>query len=430
MIGAGLAGCETAWQLAQRGVSVALHEMKPHMFSPAHKSDGFAELVCSNSLRGEALTSAAGLLKQELRLSGSLIISCADSTRVGAGGALAVDRLAFSKLVTDRIGTHPLIRVVTGEVREIPRARPVVIATGPLTSEALARDISAFLGGREFLSFYDAAAPLVSFESIDMKNAFFASRYGKGDSDYINCPMDREQYASFVKELASARQAELHGFEDSRVFEGCVPVEVMARRGPDTLRHGPLKPVGIRNPETGKGYYSVVQLRRDNASGTVYNIVGFQTHLTFPEQRRVFSMIPALKNAEFLRYGVMHRNTYIDSPRLLDRYFRLTKDPLVFFAGQITGVEGYIESAASGFLAGVSLSRAVRGMKMPEFLRYTAIGALSYYISDATVKDFQPMNINFGIIKAPDSIKKSERKETVSRRSLDWVKDNLPNIKM
>ena len=319
VIGAGLAGCEAAWQLAERGVRVRLTEMKPHKYTPAHHSEDFAELVCSNSLRGDRLENAVGLLKEELRRMGSLILSCADATRVEAGGALAVDRGGFSKMVTERVLSHPNISVVREECLSVPEG-PVILATGPLTSPLLADAIRAYFGGREYMNFFDAAAPLVTFDSIDMEHAFFASRYDRGTADYINCPMDREEYEAFVKELAAAEEAEVHGFEDGKVFEGCMPVEVMARRGPDTLRYGPLKPVGLKDPRTGKEPYAVVQLRRDNAVGSIYNIVGFQTHLRFPEQKRVFSMIPALRQAEFVRYGVMHQNLFLNSPGLLDSY--------------------------------------------------------------------------------------------------------------
>ena len=398
VIGAGLAGCEAAWQLARRGVPVRLLEMKPQKMTPAHHSADFAELVCSNSLRGDRLENAVGLLKEELRRLDSLILACADATRVEAGGALAVDRTGFSALVTERIKHHPNITVEYGECSEVPEG-PVIIATGPLTSEPMADAIHTYFGGRDYLNFFDAAAPLVTFESIDMEHAWFASRYDRGTADYINCAMNREEYEAFVRELAAAEEAEVHGFEDSKVFEGCMPVEVMARRGFDTLRYGPLKPVGLKEPKTGKEPYAVVQLRRDNAVGSIYNIVGFQTHLRFPEQKRVFSMIPALKNAEFVRYGVMHRNLFLNSPGLLDRYYADLRDPLVAFAGQMTGVEGYVESTASGWLAGVAMACKVQGEPIPDFTRQTAIGALGYYISDTTVRDFQPMNINFGILE-------------------------------
>jgi len=397
VVGAGLAGCEAAWQLAQRGISVRLVEMKPHKSTPAHHSADFAELVCSNSFRGDRLENAVGLLKEELRRLDSLILNCADATKVEAGGCLAVDRHGFSAMVTERIRSHPLIEVIEEEMTEIPDA-PVIIATGPLTSDALAESIKTYFGETEYLNFYDAAAPLVTFESVDMEHAWMASRYDRGTADYLNCAMNREEYLAFVAALTTAEEAEVHGFEDSRVFEGCMPVEVMARRGVDTLRYGPMKPVGLNDPKTGKEPYAVVQLRRDNADGTIYNLVGFQTHLRFPEQKRVFSMIPALHNAEFVRYGVMHRNTFLNSPKLLDRYYADRRNPFVAFAGQLTGVEGYVESTASGFLCGVAMAAKVLGKDLPEFPRETAIGALAQYISDASVVHFQPMNINFGIM--------------------------------
>ena len=352
VIGAGLAGSEAAWQLAQRGIDVTLREMKPEKKTPAHETEYFAELCCSNSLRSDQLENAVGLLKEELRRLGSLILQCADATRVEAGGALAVDRHGFARMVTEQIRSHPHITVVPGEVTEIPEGE-VVIASGPLTSDALAERLQSLLGADTALHFYDAAAPLVTAESVDMDKAWFGSRYDRGTADYVNCPMTEEEYDAFWKELTTAQEAPVHGFEDKMVFEGCMPVEVMARRGHDTLCYGPLKPRGLKDPRTGKEPYAVVQLRRDNADGTVYNLVGFQTHLRFPEQRRVFSMIPALHDAEFLRYGVMHRNTFLNSPHLLDRYYRLKKEPRLSFAGQMTGVEGYVESAASGFLVGV-----------------------------------------------------------------------------
>ncbi|MBQ6159679.1 MAG: methylenetetrahydrofolate--tRNA-(uracil(54)-C(5))-methyltransferase (FADH(2)-oxidizing) TrmFO [Oscillospiraceae bacterium] len=397
VVGAGLAGSEAAWQLAERGLQVRLIEMKPQKMTPAHHSPDFAELVCSNSLRGDRLENAVGLLKEELRRCGSLILACADATRVEAGGCLAVDRHRFSQMVTERIRSHPNITVEARELTQVPPG-PVIVATGPLTSEALSAAIADYFGGAGYLNFFDAAAPLVSFESIDMSQAWFASRYDRGTPDYVNCALDEAQYKAFVRELASAEEAPVHGFEDSKVFEGCMPVEVMARRGEDTLRFGPLKPVGLPDPKTGKEPYAVVQLRRDNAAGTVYNLVGFQTHLRFPEQKRVFSMIPALANAEFLRYGVMHRNTFLDSPRLLDRTYADRRDPLVAFAGQMTGVEGYVESTASGFLAAVCMAARVKGEPVPDFPPETAIGALGRYVSDPSVTKFQPMNINFGIL--------------------------------
>ena len=423
VIGAGLAGSECAWQLAQRGVSVDLWEMKPVKRTPAHTTDYFAELCCSNSLRGAGLENAVGLLKEELRRLGSLILSCADATSVEAGGALAVDRHGFAALVTERIKSHPNITLHTGEVTELPAEGEVVVATGPLTSDALAQRLEGLLGEGCDLHFYDAAAPLVSFESVDMDSAFFASRYDKGTPDYINCPLTEEEYQRFWEALTTAQEAPVHGFEDSQVFEGCMPVEVMARRGRDTLCYGPLKPRGLRDPRTGKEPFAVVQLRKDNSAGTVYNLVGFQTHLRFPEQKRVFSMIPALRDAEFLRYGVMHRNTYLDSPRLLDRYYRLKSQPRISFAGQMTGVEGYVESTASGFLVGVETARRLAGLPSVDFPRETAIGALGLYISDESVTHFQPMNINFGIIPPLGYKVKGKRNKNaaLSQRSLEQI---------
>ena len=419
VIGAGLAGSECAWQLAQRGISVTLREMKPLKRTPAHVTDDFAELCCSNSLRGAGLENAVGLLKEELRRLDSLILRCADATAVPAGGALAVDRHGFAAMVTEAIRNHPNITVVAEEVTDIPEG-DVVIASGPLTSDPLADAIAAKLGGGTTLNFFDAAAPLVAYDSVDMDSAYFASRYDKGTPDYINCPLSREEYLAFWQELVSAQEAEVHGFEDKNVFEGCMPVEVMARRGHDTLLYGPLKPRGLDDPRTGRWPYAVVQLRRDNAEGTVYNLVGFQTHLKFPEQRRVFSMIPALRSAVYLRYGVMHRNTYLNSPHLLDRYYRLQSDPRIAFAGQMTGVEGYVESCASGFLVGVELARRLKGQAPIDFPRETAIGALGLYISNPTVADFQPMNINFGIIPPLDHRVKGKRNKNaeLSQRSL------------
>ena len=423
VIGAGLAGSECAWQLAQRGVSVDLWEMKPVKRTPAHTTDYFAELCCSNSLRGAGLENAVGLLKEELRRLGSLILSCADATAVEAGGALAVDRHGFAALVTERIKSHPNITLHTGEVTELPAEGEVIVATGPLTSDALAQRLEKLLGEGCDLHFYDAAAPLVSFESVDMDRAFFASRYDKGTPDYINCPLTEEEYQRFWEALTTAQEAPVHGFEDSQVFEGCMPVEVMARRGRDTLCYGPLKPRGLRDPRTGKEPFAVVQLRKDNAAGTVYNLVGFQTHLRFPEQNRVFSMIPALHDAEFLRYGVMHRNTYLDSPRLLDRYYRLKAEPRISFAGQMTGVEGYVESTASGFLVGVETARRLAGLPPVDFPRETAIGALGLYVSDESVTHFQPMNINFGIIPPLGYKVKGKRNKNaaLSQRSLEQI---------
>ena len=429
VIGAGLAGSECAWQLAQRGIQVELHEMKPEKMTPAHTTEYFAELCCSNSLRGAGLENAVGLLKEELRRLDSLILQCADATRVEAGGALAVDRHGFARLVTEKIRSHPNITVVPGEVTEIP-AGEVVIASGPLTSDALAEKLQSLLGEHSDLHFFDAAAPLVSAESVDMDYAWMGSRYDKGTDDYVNCPMNQEEYDAFWQELTHAQEAEVHGFEDNMVFEGCMPVEVMARRGHDTLLYGPLKSRGLDDPRTGRWPYAVVQLRRDNAEGTVYNLVGFQTHLKFPEQRRVFSMIPALHNAEFLRYGVMHRNTFLDSPRLLDRYYRLKKEPRIAFAGQMTGVEGYVESAASGFLVGVETARRLKGQPPADFPREMAIGALALYISNESVTQFQPMNINFGIIPPLDHFVKGKRAKNaeISQRALAILEEKKADI--
>ena len=427
VIGAGLAGSEAAWQLAQRGVQVTLREMKPQKRTPAHETDNFAELCCSNSLRSDQLENAVGLLKEEMRRLGSLILRCADETRVEAGGALAVDRHGFARLVTERIRSHPNITVEEGEVTELPTEGEVIVASGPLTSDALSDAIARKLGGGDAagntLHFFDAAAPLVTFESVDMESAWFASRYDKGTADYVNCPMTEEEYQTFWEALTTAEEAPVHGFEDKNVFEGCMPVEVMARRGRDTLCYGPLKPRGLKDPKTGREPFAVVQLRRDNADGSIYNLVGFQTHLRFPEQKRVFSMIPALKNAEFVRYGVMHRNTYLDSPRLLDRYYRLKTEPRIAFAGQMTGVEGYVESAASGFLAGVELARRLTGEAPVDFPQETAIGALGLYVSNTGVADFQPMNINFGIIPPLGYRVKGKRNKNaeLSKRSLQII---------
>ncbi|MDE6923122.1 MAG: methylenetetrahydrofolate--tRNA-(uracil(54)-C(5))-methyltransferase (FADH(2)-oxidizing) TrmFO [Oscillospiraceae bacterium] len=422
VIGAGLAGCECAWQLAQRGISVTLCEMKPEKMTPAHHSAGFAELVCSNSLRSDQLENAVGLLKEELRRCSSLILRCADETRVEAGGALAVDREGFSAAVTAAVRGHPGITVEEREAAAIPGGE-VVVASGPLTSDALSQAIAGLFPGHGYLNFFDAAAPIVTFDSIDMDHAWFASRYDKGTADYINCALSEEEYLAFWKELCAAQEAEVHGFEDKNVFEGCMPVEVMARRGVQTLCFGPLKPRGLPDPKTGREPYAVVQLRRDNAQGTLYNLVGFQTHLKWGEQKRVFSMIPALKHAEYVRYGVMHRNTYLDSPRLLDRYYRVRGNERVTFAGQITGVEGYVESTASGFLAGVELARRLLGQEPADFPRETAIGALAQYVSNESVTDFQPMNINFGIMPPLDREVKGKRNKNaeLSRRSLDIV---------
>ena len=426
VIGAGLAGSECAWQLAKRGIPVRLVEMKPKKMTPAHVSPYFAELVCSNSLRSDELANAVGLLKEELRRLGSLIMLSADQNRVAAGGALAVDREGFARTITEHIRSNELIEVVEDEAVEIPEGQ-VVIATGPLTSDAMAEKIAALFPDTSNLSFFDAAAPIVTLSSVDMDSAFFASRYDKGTADYVNCPMNKEEYLAFWNELINAREAEVHGFDDGGVFEGCMPVEVMARRGEDTLRYGPLKPVGLRDPRTGTENYAVVQLRRDNAEGTLYNIVGFQTHLAFGEQKRVFSMIPALKNAEFVRYGVMHRNTYLRSPELLDRYYRLKSDDRISFAGQMTGVEGYVESCASGMLVGLELAARLRGLPPLDFPKETAIGALGLYISEGSVGDFQPMNINFGIITPLGYRVKGKRNKNteISKRALEIIDEKV-----
>ena len=421
VLGAGLAGSECAWQLAKRGINVKLIEMKPVKMTPAHTSPNFAELVCSNSLRSDELTNAVGLLKAEMRAMGSLIMESADANKVAAGGALAVDREGFSKYITDKLKSLQNVEVVSAEATEIPEGE-VVIATGPLSSDAIAEKIAALCPDSD-LHFYDAVAPIVTLESVDMDSAFFASRYDKGTADYVNCPMDKDEYLAFVEELTHAKEAEVHGFDDGGVFEGCMPVEVMARRGVDTLRYGPLKPVGLIDPHTGRENYAVVQLRRDNADGTIYNIVGFQTHLTWGEQKRVFSMIPALRNAEFVRYGVMHRNTYLNSPKLLDRYYRLRTDGRISFAGQMTGVEGYVESAASGMLVGIETAARVLGMEPVDFPQETAIGALSLYVSGGSVGDFQPMNVNFGIISPLGCRVKGKRNKNaeISKRSLEII---------
>ncbi len=402
--GAGLAGCEAAWQIANRGVKVRLYEMKPHKRTPAHKTEGFAELVCSNSLRSDSVTNAVGLLKEEMRRMGSLIIEAADATRVPAGSALAVDRDAFSAYITEKIEGHPNIEIVRKEVCDVPEDEVTIIATGPLTSDAMADYIKNSLGCSG-LHFFDAAAPIVDGASINTDVAFFASRYDKGDADYLNCPMTKEQYDAFYEALVTAREAELHDFDkkeqgDFTVFEGCMPVEVMARRGRDTLRYGPLKPVGlndVRHPEI-KEYYAVVQLRREDAEGTMFNLVGFQTHLAFPEQKRVFGLIPGLENAEFLRYGVMHRNTYLDSPGLLDADYSMLSRENVFFAGQMTGVEGYVESAGSGLIAGICAARKALGLERVLFPNVTMLGAMANYVCHGGSGKFVPMNANFGII--------------------------------
>ncbi len=426
IIGGGLAGCEAAYQLASRGIKVKLYEMKPLRRSPAHNTDLLAELVCSNSLRSDRLQNAVGLLKEELRRLGSFVMGIADETRVPAGGALAVDREGFSRRITEEINTHPHIEVIHEEVENIPQGN-VIIATGPLTDGKLMDEINDLTGGS--LHFYDAAAPIVTFESIDMDKAFFASRYDRGN-DYLNCAMDREQYFAFVHELISAQTAPLHSFETPRVFEGCMPVEVMAKRGEMTLAFGPLKPVGIDDPHSDKKPFAIVQLRRDDTEGRLYNIVGFQTNLKFSEQKRVFSMIPGLENACFVRYGVMHRNSFINSPGLLDIGYRLKSKPEIHFAGQLTGVEGYVESVASGYTAAISAYAAINGKTMIDFTKKTAIGALSHYVSEYAGSDFQPMNVTFGIMDPFDERirKKQERYTAISKRSLDILGDSISKI--
>ena len=419
VIGAGLAGCEAAWQLVKRGIPVDLIEMKPKRFTPAHHSAGFAELVCSNSLRSDRLTNGVGLLKEEMRQLDSLILRCADETQVPAGGALAVDREAFSALVTSRLEGHPLIHIIREEQTTIPE-EDAVIATGPLTSDAMAAQIQSMPGLR-MLSFYDAAAPIISADSIDRNLAFSQSRYGRGE-DYLNCPLNREEYHHFWLELCDAETAEVHGFDGRQVFEGCMPIEVMAARGEQVMAYGPMKPVGLIDPRTGREPYAVVQLRAENAEGSMYNLVGFQTRLKWPEQKRVFGMIPGLKNAEFLRYGVMHRNTFLYSPGFLDEHYQVIRRPSVYFAGQITGVEGYVESASSGLVAGISLARKIKGLPEVSFGAETMIGGLSRHVAyDAG--DFQPMNANFGLI-APlhQRIRnKQERYLAFAKRSLDYI---------
>lgn len=428
VIGAGLAGTEAAWQAAKRGASVCLYEMKPQKYSPAHHYPGFAELVCSNSLRSSQLSNAVGLLKEELRRFGSLIMEAADASAVPAGAALAVDRYRFSDYVTAKLRACPHIEIVEGEVTELPTDGIVVVASGPLTSDAFASHLGQRLG-ESYLSFFDAAAPIVDASTIDMEKAYFASRYGKGEASYINCPMERAEYEAFYEALITAEEAPLKDFDresqkELKVFEGCMPVEVMARRGRDTLLYGPLKPVGLPYPGTDREPYAVIQLRQENAEKTMYNLVGFQTHLTFEAQRRVFRMIPGLENAEFLRYGVMHRNTYLNSPKLLNGDYSLRSDPRIFFAGQMTGVEGYVESTSSGLLAGLNAVRRLQGKDpiVPDAI--TAIGALSHYISDPNVAVFQPMNANFGLV-APLGHKvkggKAVRNEALSARSLQYI---------
>ncbi len=424
VIGAGLAGSEAAWQAAQRGAEVTLYEMRPEKSTPAHKTAGFAELVCSNSLRGAGLENAVGVLKEEMRRLHSVIMAAADATRVPAGGALAVDRHGFSDYVTAKVSQHPRITVVHEEVERIPLSDDAItiVASGPLTAGALAGDIAARTGN-DSLYFYDAAAPIVSLESVDMSKAYRASRYGKGTADYINCPMDEAQYRAFWHELVHAEKAPTHDFEKEKFFEGCMPVEVMASRGEDTLLFGPLKPVGLDDPKTGKRPFAVVQLRQDNASATLYNIVGFQTHLKWPEQKRVFGMIPGLEHAEFLRYGVMHRNTFLNSPQHMRPTLQLRGQDNLLFAGQMTGVEGYIESASSGLVAGVNAARLARGEEPLIFPEASCHGALCYYITTSEAKHFQPMNVNFGLLPRLDERirDKKEKKLRLARRALDAI---------
>ncbi len=428
VVGAGLAGCEAAWQIAKFGIPVELIDIKPKNFTPAHHSEDLAELVCSNSLRAAGMHNAVGVLKEELRKMGSLIMEAADKHAVPAGGALAVDRVQFSRYITEKIKSNELITFISKEVTEIPDDEFCIIASGPLTSDSLAKDIQEKYGDN--ISFFDAAAPIVEFDSIDMSKAFFASRYGKGSADYINCPMNKEEYLAFRNELINAECASLKGFENSKVFEGCMPIEVMAARGEDTMRYGPLKPVGLDNTQTGEKYYAVIQLRRDDSAGSLYNIVGFQTHLKFPEQKRVFSMIPGLENAVFARYGVMHRNSFINSPKLLNSYYEMRTRKGLYFAGQITGVEGYLESTSSGFVAGVNAARSYLGLESVDFTAKTAIGSLCHYISDESIEDFQPMNVNFGLFENIDVRvrKRAEKRLALANRAVEYIdilKDTL-----
>lgn len=435
VVGAGLAGCEAAWQIAEQGVSVVLYEMKPQKFSPAHKSAGFAELICSNSLKAARIDSAAGLLKEEMRRMGSLLTECAQRTSVPAGGALAVDRDGFSRLATERLEHHPLIEIRREELTELPGENEgiTVVATGPLTSEPLSESIRKLCeqtcGDAAALSFFDAAAPIVSRESLDMEKCFFASRYDKGESDYINCPMNREEYDRFVEELVSAQRAPVHSFDvaSPKVYEGCMPIEVLASRGHDAIRFGPMKPVGLVDPRTGHRPWAVLQLRTENRENTLYNLVGFQTNLKFGEQKRVFGMVPGLEHAEFVRYGVMHRNTFLNSPKVLYADFSFRQRRNLFFAGQITGVEGYMESAASGILAGKNALRRLRGEEPLILPKTTMTGALSHYIAEYSGRDFQPMGANFGVLPPlPEKIRdKRERYMALSQRALQALKTAL-----
>lgn len=426
IVGAGLAGSEAAWQVAQRGIQVDLYEMRPVQSTPAHKTELFAELVCSNSLRGAGLENAVGVLKEEMRQLGSIIMEAADATRVPAGGALAVDRIGFSQYITDKVSGHPLINVIHQELEAIPQEPDAVtiMASGPLTAGKLAEDIGSLMG-QEYLYFYDAAAPIVTLESVDMSKAWKASRYGKGEAAYINCPMSKDEYQYFWQELVNAEKAPTHNFEKEKFFEGCMPVEEMASRGEDTLLFGPLKPVGLENPKDGKLPYAVVQLRQDNAEGTLYNIVGFQTHLKWPEQRRVFGLIPGLEQAEFVRYGVMHRNTFINSPETMEPTMACKKRENLFFAGQMTGVEGYVESASSGLVAGINAARLCQGLPQVVFPEETAHGSLCHYITTAPAKHFQPMNVNFGIMSPiKEKIRdKRLKKQRIAERALQMLAD-------
>lgn len=430
VIGGGLAGCEAAWSLANAGIEVDLYEMKPVKFSPAHKYKGLAELVCSNSLKADRIGSAAGMLKEEMRRLGSVTMECAELSKVSAGGALAVDREKFSDLVTEKIKNHPLINLISKEVEEIPLDENVIVATGPLTSGKLAENIQKLCG--DYLSFHDAAAPIVTFDSLDKNLVFFASRYGRGEADYINCPMNKEEYERFYTELVNAEAVPLKEFEKEhfKVYEGCMPIEVLAKRGADTMRFGPLKPVGLTDPRTDKRPYAVVQLRAENAEGTLYNLVGFQTNLKFGEQKRVFSLITGLENAEFVRYGVMHRNTFINSTKLLNSNFQMREHENIYFAGQITGVEGYIESAASGIFAGISMARQLKGLSPVKLPNTTMLGALANYISDESVENFQPMGCNMGILpELPERIRDKKLKyQTIAERGLKDLDEVLKNM--
>ncbi|MGI6537356.1 MAG: methylenetetrahydrofolate--tRNA-(uracil(54)-C(5))-methyltransferase (FADH(2)-oxidizing) TrmFO [Caldicoprobacterales bacterium] len=431
IIGAGLAGCEAAWQLANQGISVELYEMRPYKMTPAHKTDKLSELVCSNSLKSNKLDNASGLLKEEMRLLRSLIIEAADNNKIPAGSALAVDREGFASYITERINAHPNIHLYRKEILniEMPCKNPIIIATGPLSSSAISESISKLVNQDHFY-FYDAAAPIITYESLNLEKVFRASRYNKGGNDYINCPLSKDEYYAFYKELVNAEEAPTQDFEQGKIFEACIPIEIMARRGIDTMRFGPLKPVGLIDPKSGKEPYAVVQLRQDDSRGLLYNMVGFQTHLKFSEQKRVFSMIPGLENAEFVRYGVMHRNTFINSPKLLDQYYRFRKNKNVFFAGQITGVEGYVESASSGLLAGLTLAHTLKGKKPIDFTDKTMIGALAYYISHSPTYGFQPMNANFGIIAPLEKRIKNKKEKNIAivNRSLTLINSIVKNI--